>query len=198
MMDNFLQLMLVCTSMFLQGYAQALITNCSRFACEYSLIEKMINLQNENTKLSERLTALQLLLEGRQTAVSAHVRLSGNTPLSGSARVMYDVEISNIGEAYKFNSGQFTAPFGGVYLLHVTACLGSGGRWMTLNIMDNDKVIGRVFVGDSAYHTCGSETLSLHLDSGDNVWVERVAGSATWLNEDHGWNSFTATLLYAD
>ncbi|XP_045198324.2 complement C1q-like protein 4 [Mercenaria mercenaria] len=134
----------------------------------------------------------------RHSAVAVHVRLSGAFPLTGTARVMYDVQITNIGKAFNFQKGHLTAPVSGVYLLHVTACLGPGGQWMDLNIMENDKVIGRVFTGDNAYRACGSEALSVHLDVGDIVWVQRAAGIATVLNQDHGWNSFTAALIKAD
>jgi hypothetical protein len=131
-------------------------------------------------------------------AVSAYIRLSDTTPLTGSMRVMYDHEMSNIGGGYNFQTGQFTAPISGIYIIHVTACLRNGPKWMRLNIVEDDKVIGRVFSGDSAYHCCGSETLSIHLDARANVWVERKDGTATALNEDYGLNSFTVTLLRAD
>ncbi|XP_053396001.1 complement C1q-like protein 4, partial [Mercenaria mercenaria] len=161
------------------------------------ITEKLVNLQNENARLSERIMTLEKDGE-RQSSVSAHVRLSKTTPISGTERVMYDLEISNIGGAYDFQNGQFIAPVAGVYMFRVTLCLFANKQWMDLNIVKNDHVIGRVFSVDNQYHTCGSEALSIHFDAGDKIWVQRAAGTSLSLNQDHGWNSFTAILIHAD
>jgi hypothetical protein len=164
---------------------------------QYKMMEQVVDLQKENVRLSERLSELEQS-PSKKLAVSTHVRLSGSLPLAGTAKVMYDVEITNIGHAFNFQAGKFIAPVSGVYMFHVTACVGNGGQWMDLNIMDNDKVIGRVFAGDSQYCACGSEALSVHLKTGDSVWVQRTAGTSVTLNQDRGWNSFTAVLLDTD
>ena len=191
-------LVTVCVFVFGNGFAVESSQDSTRFSCEYSLIEKLVTLQTENAKLVKRMSALEKRWNDRKKVVSAYIRLSDNTRVTGSMRVMYDLEMSNIGGGFNFELGQFTAPVSGIYLVHVTACLINGGRWIDLNVVEDDKVIGRVFAGDTVGHACGSETLSVHLKSNANIWVERTAGSATWLNEDHGWNTFTVTLLHAD
>lgn len=183
-MEKFLISLLACATVFVGWY-------------QYQMLEKLNALQNANDQVALRTETLEENLMKRQ-AVAVHVRLSGHIPLVGTARVMYDVEITNIGNAYNFQKGEFTATVSGTYMISVTACLGPGGQWMDLNIIENDKVIGRVFSGDDAYHSCGSEALSIRLDEGDTVWVQRFAGSASTLNQEHGWNSFTAILIKAD
>lgn len=195
----FIILILVWASVSVEGLATEPDPEmkCSRFSYEYRVVEKLINLRIELAKLDDRITDIELA-EKKQPVVSTHVRLSGTTSLSGTERVMYDVEVSNIHEAYDFQTGQFTVPVAGVYLIHVNACLNNGGNWMDLNIVRDGSVIERVFVGDSSYHACGSKAMSIRFEVGDKIWVERVAGISANLNEDHGWNSFTATLVHSD
>ncbi|XP_060561343.1 complement C1q-like protein 4 [Ruditapes philippinarum] len=163
----------------------------------HTIWDQLVDLQKENVRLSERLSELEQS-STKKLAVSTHVGISGSLPVAGTAKVMYDVEITNIGNAFNFQTGKFIAPVSGVYMFHVTACLGDGGQWMILNIMGNDNVIGRVFTGDNSYHACGSKALSVHLKTSDSVWVQRAAGSSVFLSQDHGWNSFTAVLLDKD
>lgn len=171
--------------------------DCSRFVYEYGILEKLIKLEAESSTQLERIKQFEKQ-QKKPTVVSAHVRLSKTTTVSGNERVKYDVEISNIGGSYDLKNGQFTAPVPGLYLIHVQLCLGTSGHWMDLNIVKEGAVIGRVFSGDHAYHSCGSELLNVHLNQGDTVWVVREAGLATSLNQDHGWNSFKAVLLLED
>jgi hypothetical protein len=58
-MDMFVTLTLGCVLLFYQGLALESTLDCARFSCEYTLIEKLINIQTENTKLAERLAALE-------------------------------------------------------------------------------------------------------------------------------------------
>ena len=108
---------------------------------------------------------------------------------------MYDVVISNIGKAYNLEKGQFVTPVAGIYMVIVQVCLGQSSQWIDLDIIKDGAIIGRVFSGDNIYHSCGSEAVSLYMDKGSEMSVVRVAGSATILNKDHGWNSFTAVLV---
>ncbi|XP_045198323.2 complement C1q-like protein 4 [Mercenaria mercenaria] len=171
--------------------------DCSRFVYEYSILEKLILLETEHVKLRERIENLEKQRKS-PSKVSVHVRLSKATPLSGTERVKYDMEISNIGGAYDSKNGHFTAPVPGIYLIHVQLCLGSSGQWMDLNIVKDGAVVGRVFSGDHSYHSCGSEALNIHLKKGDNIWIVRETGKSTSLNQDHGWNSFKALLVLED
>ena len=171
--------------------------DCSRFVYEYRLLEKLITLETEYVKLQKRIEDLEKQREG-PIKVSAHVGLSKTTPISGRERVKYDVKILNIGGAYDLKNGLFTAPVPGLYLIHVQVCLGTSGQWIDLNIVKDGSVVGRAFSGDHNYHSCGTETLNIHLQQGDAVWVERTAGTATSLNQDHGWNSFKVILIHED
>jgi hypothetical protein len=171
--------------------------DCSRFVYEYKLLEKLITLETEYAKLQQRIADLEKTRKNT-TNVSVHVRLAKTTLLRGTERVKYDVEIYNTGGAYDLKNGLFEAPVPGLYLIHVQVCLGVSNQWIDLNIVKDGAVVGRVFSGDHNYHSCGSEALNLHLQQDDTVWVAREAGTATSLNQDHGWNSFKAILIQED
>lgn len=166
---------------------------CTRFAYEYRIMESLINLKNENERLSRKIESLESIQQ-KPPIILSHVRLSKSTVLSGNQRVMYDVLVSNIGKAWDLDKSQFTAPIPGLYQIHLTACMGSGGPWADFDIIKDGVVMSRILVGDDSYHSCASDTAFLLLEADDNVWVERSAGHGN-PNEEHGWNTFAVTLL---
>lgn len=168
---------------------------CARFMCEYQISEQITNIRNENSELVERIAKLE---QHQKAVVSAYVRLSETTTVNTSHRVKYDTEVSNVGSAYNFEKGQFTAPVPGIYLIHVSACL-FPPAFMNLDIMKNGVKVGAVRAGDKSYVECTSGAASLHLEAGDDIWVERAdPSSGTGLFEGRGWNTFAATLVHAD
>jgi len=165
----------------------------SRFMYEYKVMEHLLKLEQENLELKDRIQQLEVNQSAR---VAVKVRLLANQDVS-SSRVRYNVEMWNIGNAYDLDNAEFVTPISGIYFIVVQACLKSGGQWIDLDVIKDGATIGRVFSGDQAYYSCGSEATSIHLNKGDKIWVTKVAGSASILNQDHGWNTFTAVLVMA-
>ena len=163
------------------------------FSYEQRLLERLIILEQESASLRQRIETLERTTS--PVKVTTEARLSKNHAIGANSRVMYDVEVSNVGGGFDFARGEFTAPVNGTYLVFVQACLGFSNMWLDLDIVKDGAVVGRVFSGDDAYHSCGSETVVMELHSGNKLWVAKVAGPATVLNEEHGRNSFTAVLL---
>jgi len=164
----------------------------TRFSYEHRLLERLIILEQESASLRQRIETLERAASPAK--VISEARLSKNQDIGADSRVMFDVEVSNVGGGFDFSRGEFTAPVNGTYLVFVQACLGQA-MWMDLNIVKDGAVVGRVLSGDDAYHSCGSETVVMELHYGNKLWVAKVAGPATVLNEEHGRNSFTAVLL---
>ena len=163
------------------------------FSYEQRLLERLIILEQESASLRQRIETLERTTS--PVKVTTEARLSKNHAIGANSRVMYDVEVSNVGGGFDFALGEFTAPVNGTYLVFVQACLAGSNMWLDLDIVKDGAVVGRVFSGDDAYHSCGSETVVMELLSGNKLWVAKVAGPATVLNEEHGRNSFTAVLL---
>jgi len=103
--------------------------------------------------------------------------------------VLYDLEVSNIGGAFDLEHGEFTAPVGGTYYVSLQACV-SHAMWMTLAIMKDGAVIGKLLSGDADY--CSSHSLVTELASGDKMWVVKVEGTTAVLSKALAWNTFTA------
>ena len=192
----FCLVLLLLESVSSRAMVEPLEGDCTRFVYEYRLMQKLVKLEQENEHLKERLVKLEQ--RGKPISVAVKVRLSSNQDLAKHNRVLYDIVISNVGNAYDLEQGQFVAPVSGIYMISVQACLGQTNQWMDLDIIRDGAIIGRVFSGDHIYHSCGAEGISLHLDKGSKIWTVRVAGAATILNQDHGWNSFSAVLVQQD
>ena len=130
----------------------------------------------------------------KKPTVMAKVRLSKDTTLSVGQRLIYDVIVTNIGEAYKKASGSFQAPVEGNYMISVTAC-SMTSDWGVLDIIHDGEVIGQVRSGDADnYYDCNSEVTVARMEAGSTIWVQRREGKSGTQNANH-WNSFTAILV---
>ena len=127
-------------------------------------------------------------------SVAVKVRISKDFTLSISQRLIYDVIVSNIGDAYNSASGNFRAPVEGNYLFSVTAC-SKTSNWGVLEIVHDGEVIGQVRSGDADnYYDCNSEVTVTRMEARSSVWVQYRAGKSGIQNAYH-WNSFTAILV---
>ena len=126
--------------------------------------------------------------------VAVKVRISKDFTLSVGQWLIYDVIVSNIGDAYNKARGNFRAPVEGNYLISVTAC-SKTSDWGVLEIVHDGEVIGQVRSGDAdAFFDCNSEVTVTKMDAGSSVWVQYLNGKSGIQNAYH-WNSFTAILV---
>ena len=127
--------------------------------------------------------------------VAVKVRISKDFTLSVGQRLIYDVIVSNIGDAYNKARGNFRAPVEGIYLISVTAC-SKTSDWGVLEIVHDGEVIGQVRSGDADnYYDCNSEVTVTRIEAGSSVWVQFSEGKSGIQNAYH-WNSFTAILVH--
>lgn len=126
--------------------------------------------------------------------VAVKARLSGDVTLKVHQRLVYDLIVSNEGNAYDPQSGIFRAPVNATYIVSITACA-TNKEWFALNIIkDGKEIIGQLRVGDDEYKACNAEMTSTYLTTGSIIWVERYAGYE--LQKTTYWNSFTVALVH--
>lgn len=181
----------------------------SGYECECKIIERLVKLEiarDEQSKINEQLQAsdkaktaeIERLNNEMKTikkpTVMVKVRISKDYTLSVGQRLIYDVVVTNIGDAYKKASGSFRAPVEGNYLISVTAC-SKTSDWGVLEIIHDGDVIGQVRSGDAdGYYDCNSEVTVAKMEAGSLIWVQRYQGKSGIQNASH-WNSFTAILI---
>jgi hypothetical protein len=127
---------------------------------QYRMIEKLTYLENENSKLMDRISQLE---QQMRPVVSVYVRLSKSVNVKLHERVMYDMEITNIGGAFNFKTGQLTAPVSGVYFISVSACL-FHAQYSNLDIIKDGLKIGVVRSGDLEWVDCSSGNVIFDID----------------------------------
>ena len=66
-------------------------------------------------------TLLNIYLTGSPIPVAFSVALEHNITLSMGEHVVYDKILVNVGNAYNQNSGEFTVPVDGLYVVHYHA-----------------------------------------------------------------------------
>lgn len=62
--------------------------------------------------------------------------------------IIYDNEVTNIGNRYNTLSGIFTAPVDGVYVFSWTILMAPPGEYKTMELMLNSRRVGASYVYD--------------------------------------------------
>lgn len=72
--------------------------------------------------------------------------------------------------------------------------------WIALELVRNGSPLGRIRTGDYGYYAVGTNIINVHLDGGDDVWVQHEAnlGSHIIKARGGGFTMFTGHLVRAD
>ncbi|KAL3853088.1 hypothetical protein ACJMK2_016666 [Sinanodonta woodiana] len=133
--------------------------------------------------------------KGNVTSLTAGIAftatLSTQTTHVYDQTLIFDNVKLNEGNCYDSSSGQFRAPFRGLYVFSVTILKGSGTD-VHLLIMKDNVEIGRVLSGTSPYDS-GSVTVVTVMENGQVVFVKEKYGKPETIIGDN-WAHFTGLL----
>jgi len=112
---------------------------------------------------------------------------------------VFDNAILNIGNGYDTNTGKFTAPVSGVYIIAVQLFTDGGDKEHPFaDIKLNGDTLARLaFEENNGQEDSDSTTVTVQLQAGDEVWIQSEEGQAY-----HYWGGFhtffTGTLVAAN
>ena len=139
-------------------------------------LEKILNKQTDLLKSYIHEDNLKATI-----AFSARVKPSYNDIAPGTTIVFSDVE-TNIGNAYNGISGEFTAPRPGVYVFFAVI-ISAGGKDIETALCVNGEVKLLVYSGGAtSFHGSGSNMLTVHLNTGDEV---KMIKHGSWGSKPH-------------
>lgn len=115
-----------------------------------------------------------LFLDQKQEiAFTAGVTSANTTWNSGT--MIFDVVITNVGNAYSPSTGVFTSPISGTFVFYVSAV--EYVNWnLHLDIVLNSVSKVQLLAYSSAEHQTGTNMFVLNLQKGDSVWMRHVNG----------------------
>ena len=121
-----------------------------------------------------------------------------NTNPSVNDALKFTRLLLNDNAVYNANTGEFKAPVDGTYLLTASVCT-HGNKYLMLQIMADDTVIGSFITGNIDWSSCTSSTAISQLQIGQTVKlvvVVRHGSGDIVVNRDTGHlSSFAGTLL---
>lgn len=161
----------------------------SRFDYEYKVVQKLVLLETNNSKLQTENDRLQQEVEILKTEVkelsasckSAHpnsfvaflaVMNEQRRTFQDKDTIIFDTVITNIGNAYSSTDGYFTATYDGVYQFSASILTDNNGEvWSYFSLNGGDAVANIYGRASDTRHDQGAQTVILQLKKGDNVCV---------------------------
>ncbi|XP_044214013.1 complement C1q tumor necrosis factor-related protein 4-like isoform X2 [Thunnus albacares] len=165
------------------------------------LQESLKKLQTENLSVEERLKSTEKQLKEMRDVpkVAFAVSLGGNglqKTTSGSQKLIYKDVLTNIGQTYNSETGEFTAPVRGVYYVRFTANAPTDFP-MSAVLYKNDAQIQLIAHEQPSGE--GSDTASngaaLLLEGGDRLSLKLWHNTQIWDNSNHH-STFSGFLLF--
>lgn len=161
-----------------------------------TLQERAKNEQEENAKLIE---SLKGKISSPNIAFSAK-NAKDKSPSAGRT-IIFTEALLNLGNAYRTDTGIFTAPNDGSYIFTVQICY-DAAKLIDFGIVVNgeNKHMAR-YRDNWSRVNCQSSTTTVELKSGDTVWVKVInqSGGTILYDDSTGyWNTFSGILVRAD
>ncbi|KAK5861638.1 hypothetical protein PBY51_017097 [Eleginops maclovinus] len=162
----------------------------------------LMQLQSENKGIEERLNSTERQLKTMRDVpkVAFAVSLGGNglvKTTSGSKTLVYKDVLTNIGQAYNSETGEFTAPIRGVYYIRFTANGPSDFPMSAVLYKNNNQI---QLIAHEQPSGEGSDTASngaaLMLEEGDKLKMVLWINTQIWDNSNHH-STFSGFLLFS-
>ncbi|KAK7506689.1 hypothetical protein BaRGS_00002164 [Batillaria attramentaria] len=156
-------------------------------------------LKAESTSLRTDVNNLKTRLAKQETKVAFSARLSTHgQDVTGYQNIVFDAVDLNQGGAYDKVTGMFTAPVNGLYEFSIHISTSPPGRMQVMIVRNGGEVAETEASGDDTkYMDRASNSVLLHMTTGQRVWVKRASGDATRLQGDYR-SSFSGVLIRAD
>ncbi|KAI1888515.1 hypothetical protein AGOR_G00185960 [Albula goreensis] len=117
-------------------------------------------------------------------------------PYSDSRTLVYKNVVTNFGDAYRSNTGIFTAPLRGVYFFSFTAFGWDDSYSAGVILYRNHEIMISAYEGTPTFGGGGANMITLQLDEGDIVYIKLRQNMKVHENGNL-YNSFSGYLLFA-
>ncbi|XP_062605678.1 uncharacterized protein LOC134267495 [Saccostrea cucullata] len=162
-----------------------LITKMSTISKEKSVSKEEMDLREHNiAKRSDSEDSLpgnfkrkfnRIVPAPTESVVAFYAYMSSNENNPGAHHILiYDHEVTNIGNGYSKHSGTFTAPVGGVYVFTwntFTATNIAGHDYMSIEITLNSQPVGANFIGGGGDYGGVTGTVVLSVQKNDVIYT---------------------------
>ncbi|XP_069564018.1 complement C1q tumor necrosis factor-related protein 3-like isoform X1 [Brachyistius frenatus] len=172
---------------------------CGSTLAETEVFSKLIDLEN---RLKESETQIEEMKNKEATNIIFSAAAVGGDafgPFSHDTVLVYSRVITNVGNAYNYDTGIFAAPVAGFY--YFTFFYHAGGEKRSkLSLIQNADVVvqssDHSSTNDGADN--GGNAAFLQLQKGDQVYVRLVAGRHVWRSDFTTFSGFLIKLVEQD
>ncbi|XP_028820117.1 complement C1q-like protein 2 [Denticeps clupeoides] len=134
---------------------------------------------------------------GGLTKIAFYVGLKN--PQEGYEVLRFDDVVTNLGDHYNTATGKFMCQVSGVYYFTYHVLMrGGDGTSMWADLCKNGQVHASAIAQDADQnYDCASNSVVLHLDSGDEIYIKLDGGKAHGGNTNK-YSTFSGFILYPD
>ncbi|XP_054650777.1 cerebellin 18 [Dunckerocampus dactyliophorus] len=159
------------------------------FRVEDETLMRMMSLSGNISKLKRKVDALTTAIK---IAFKANLKMASDQcygPFNTKVPIAYTEVSLNYGNGYNPSLGIFTAPHAGVFVFSCTV-------YSLVNMVKNGEVMTSVWENNMENgEDSASQTLTLEMQRGDQVYMELDVGKQLCQNLNH--NVFSGYMLYA-
>nr|KAG5703151.1 hypothetical protein BaRGS_027316 [Batillaria attramentaria] len=176
---------------------------------QQTLENEVLRQANELNNLKQQLNSLQqscestyhylednLKKERLRPAFHANFNATTQTNVGDHDVLKFDNVVINYGNGYNSSTGKFTAPVTGIYEMSVHF-EEAQGQYVYVNLMTEAGKVSYSVAGDPNWQNSASFTVLVFLNQGQTTWVERDAGSRSYVLNGLR-SSFSGFLVRAD
>ena len=107
--------------------------------------------------------------------------------------VKYNNVLANLGDGYNNHTGQFTAPYSGIYIMSASI-MAQPTNELNFKIVKNGQMLSRIFSNKDTF-PLASQTFNLPLQKGDQIWVQGDVGRELHSYPAGPYNIFSGALI---
>ena len=127
--------------------------------------------------------------------VAFHARLSSSVTLSSGVLKPFNNILYNAGQAFSGTTGEFTAPYSGVYFFIGSTGSKTGGAFSNVDLVKAGSALARTYIEQNGtFDNAATCHATVHVRAGEKVWLRPFSSSTFSSDVTH----FSGFLLHAD
>ncbi|XP_061168325.1 complement C1q-like protein 2 [Saccostrea echinata] len=160
------------------------------FTLELDMKQQKEFIMSEISSLKAKTGAMAMTISGLVSSVR-----DVNKQWEQHEKFIFPHVINNVGGGYDADSGVFTVPQNGVYVLSCSLATHSN-RMIAKMVKNGNPLLGIASSASDGEVDTGNNLVVIHLQQGDRVWIQHHIGAFLWTMDEAPLSTFSGFILH--